>query len=188
MTNDNQNFIQGCFSNLIKRKVISESDIKQSTVTDKDIEELQDKIGMEIPTIYKDFLKTYYFEFDELDGVIMHRGAYQEHSIMLFSNKDDNFNELCDRWKFYEEDLKMLSNGYLPIGDWGYGWGPLCIDTSKSLDKVKLDDEKTWSIVWFDHEYFFGGETAEDFIKAALPAAPDFKELLSWFFLNELEE
>ena len=54
-----------CFKKLIKKKTISETDIKESTITDEDIDVLQRKYNVTIPEIYRDFLKTYFFEFDD---------------------------------------------------------------------------------------------------------------------------
>ena len=42
----------------------------------------------------------------------------------------------------------------IPIGDWGAGWGPLCIDLSRPEENIDPDNEFTWSLVWFDHEEF----------------------------------
>lgn len=183
--NENKLFIMDCFKKLIKKKTISETDIKESTITDEDIDVLQRKYNVTIPEIYRDFLKTYFFGFDDLTAVVDKGGSYREQGLMIFPNLDDHFKQINERWDFYEKDYKFLSYGYIPIGDWGYGWGPLCIDTNKSGELVKYDDKKTWSLVWFDHEEFFGGDKLEDFVSQAIPAAPDFKELLSWYFLDK---
>ena len=42
----------------------------------------------------------------------------------------------------------------IPIGDWGAGWGHLCIDLSRPEENIDPDNEFTWSLVWFDHEEF----------------------------------
>ena len=186
--NDNQIYIQNCFMHLIKHNKIKESDIKISGVTDEKINALQKKIGIEIPEIYRDFLKVYYFDFNKLSAVIDEQGYFKELYVMIFPNKDDNFAEILDRWKFFEDEYKLLSHGYLPIGDWGYGWGPLCIDTNKALNSVKYDDYNTWNLVWFDHEYFRGGAVLEDYIEASNPGAPDFKEFMAWYFLDKYRD
>lgn len=42
----------------------------------------------------------------------------------------------------------------IPIGDWGAGWGPLCIDLSRPEEQIDENRKETWSLVWFDHEEF----------------------------------
>lgn len=44
----------------------------------------------------------------------------------------------------------------IPIGDWGAGWGPLCIDLSKPESEVDKDNEETWSLQNRDEWYFCG--------------------------------
>ncbi len=36
----------------------------------------------------------------------------------------------------------------VPIGEWGAGWGPLCLDLSRPEEQVDLEDDSTWSLVW----------------------------------------
>lgn len=78
----------------------------------------------------------------------------------------------------------------IPIGDWGAGWGPLCIDLSKPEDKVDEDREGTWSLVWFDHEDFDWDTQylGEDGLLHGKAASPDFKILLEWYFYGILED
>ncbi len=77
----------------------------------------------------------------------------------------------------------------IPIGDWGAGWGPLCIDLSKPEEMVDGDDEDTWSLVWFDHEDFDWDEQylGEDGLLHGQAALPSLKVLLDWYFYGELE-
>ncbi|MCI9121989.1 MAG: hypothetical protein HFG00_10780, partial [Oscillibacter sp.] len=76
----------------------------------------------------------------------------------------------------------------IPIGDWGAGWGPLCLDLSRegNADPKNTD---TWSVVWFDHEDFAWDKTylRKDGLLHGQPAAPDFKTLLEWYFYGSLE-
>ena len=58
--NDNQEFIKKCFDNLIKNKIISENDLKPSTISDKAIQDLQESFHIKLPEIYKDFLQSYF--------------------------------------------------------------------------------------------------------------------------------
>lgn len=78
----------------------------------------------------------------------------------------------------------------IPIGDWGAGWGPLCIDLSRPEDKVDKENSETWSLVWFDHEDFDWDEQYLDDSDGLLhgkDAAPDLKTLIEWYFCGSLE-
>lgn len=186
--NENQEFIKQCFLNLIKNHVINENDLKPSTISDKEIEDLQNKFQIKLPEIYKDFLKSYFFEFNTLLAVVDKLNYFKEQYVMIIPNRDRELKGIYENWSFLEEEYKLLSNGFVPIGDWGDGWGPVCIDTHKCLDKVVYNDKKTWTMVWFDHEEFWGGETYEDFATAAIPAAPDFREFMEWYFLGKYKD
>ena len=78
----------------------------------------------------------------------------------------------------------------IPIGDWGAGWGPLCIDLSKPESEVDKDNEETWSLVWFDHEEFDWDKIylGKDGLLHGREGAPDFKTLIAWYFCGALEE
>lgn len=183
--NENQQYIKKCFNNLVKNNIISENDLKPSTISDKEIDDLQSKFNIAIPEIYKDFLKSYFFEFDTLLAVVDKLYYFKEQPVMIVPNNDKELKEIYEYWSFIEDEYNLLSNGFVPVGDWGDGLGPLCIDTRKSLDEVVYKNKKTWTMVWFDHEEFWGGETYEEIASAATPAAPDFREFLAWYFLDK---
>lgn len=183
--NENQKYIKKCFLNLIKNNIISENDLKLSTVSDKDIIDLQNKFNIKLPELYKDFLKSYFFEFNTLLAVVDNLNYFKEQYVMIIPNNDNEMKGIYEYWGMLEEEYKLLSNGFVPIGDWGEGFGPLCIDTHKCTNQVVYDNKKTWTMVWFDHEEFWGGEKYEDYISAAIPAAPDFHEFMEWYFLDK---
>ena len=183
--NENQKFFIECFNNLIKNNIISENDIKPSTISDKDIDDLQSEFNIVIPELYKDFLKTYFFEFDTLLAVVDKLNYFKEQYVMIIPNKDDELKGIYEYWSMFEKEYNFLSNGFVPIGDWGDGWGTLCIDTHKALEQVVYRNKKTWTMVWFDHEEFWGADTYEEIAQAATPAAPDFREFMEWYFLDK---
>jgi hypothetical protein len=51
------------------------------------------------------------------------------------------FRDVHDSWAF------LRNGGYLPFGDWGDGWGPLCLDLL--AEPGRIEDAP---VVWFDHE------------------------------------
>ena len=186
--NENQKYIDQCFKNLIENEIISQEDLKPSTISDKEIEDLQNQFNIKLPELYTDFLKSYFFEFDTLLGVVDNLNYFKEQYVMLIPNNDKDLKGIYDYWSMLEGEYKLLSNGFLPIGDWGNGFGPLCIDTHKSLDEVDYNSKETWTVVWFDQEEFWGGEMYEDFTDVAIPAAPDFHELMEWYFMDKYED
>ncbi len=182
---ENQEFIKQCFSNLIVNGIISEKDLRPSTISDKEINDLQSKFNITIPEFYKDFLKSYFFEFDTLSAVVDNLNYFKEQYVKIIPNNDKELKGIYEYWSFMEKEYNLLSNGFVPVGDWGDGFGPLCIDTHKSLNEVVYKNKKTWTMVWFDHEEFWGGETYEEIASAAIPAAPDFREFMEWYFLDK---
>lgn len=183
--NENQKYIEKCFYNLIKNNIISENDLKPSTISDEDISHLQNKFNIKLPQLYREFLKSYFFEFNTLLAVVDNLNYFKEQYVMIIPNNDNELKGIYEYWSILEEEFNLLSNGFVPIGDWGDGFGPLCIDTNKCLEQVVYNDKKTWTMVWFDHEEFFGGEKYEDFTNVAIPAAPDFREFMEWYFLDK---
>ncbi|MEI3361125.1 MAG: SMI1/KNR4 family protein [Oscillospiraceae bacterium] len=77
----------------------------------------------------------------------------------------------------------------IPIGDFGAGWGPMCLDLSRPEESVDPDNEETWAVVWFDHEEFDWDRRylGEDGLLHGRPAAPDLKTLLEWCLCGSLE-
>lgn len=77
----------------------------------------------------------------------------------------------------------------IPIGDFGAGWGPMCLDLSRPEESVDPDSEETWAVVWFDHEEFDWDRRylGEDGLLHGRPAAPDLKTLLEWCLYGSLE-
>ena len=77
----------------------------------------------------------------------------------------------------------------IPIGDFGAGWGPMCLDLSRPEESVDPDREETWAVVWFDHEEFDWDRRylGEDGLLHGRPAAPDLKTLLEWCLYGSLE-
>ena len=188
--NENQKFIKECFLKLVEMGKIDDDDFEPSTITDEELDDLQKKYNIIFPQFYRDFLKTYFYEFEELYGVVDDEIAgYTKQYVEILPNKNDGLKYLVADW---DEDnklgLQLMANGYIHIGTWGGSWGPLCIDTHKSIENIDYDDYSTWSLVWFEFDEFFGGETLEDYIEAAQPAAPDLKELMEWYFLGKYSD
>ena len=100
-----------------------------------------------------------------------------------------NFREVCTDEDLIGMNLEDIAH-FLPIGDWGAGWGPLCIDLSVSEEDIDINDMDTWSLQWFDHEEFDWEEeyrNDDGQIKGQF-AVPDFKTLLVWYFMGRFDK
>lgn len=67
MTN-NKEFIKEAYKSLVKRGKITESSLKPSTVTDDMIEEFEEEMDIKIPCLYKEYLKTYSCDLEQLEA------------------------------------------------------------------------------------------------------------------------
>lgn len=178
---EEKKFIKKCFGTLVEKRIISKKDIKKSTVTKKMISKLESSYKMKLPSLYKTYLMSYRYSFTELYGTVWnyYRKKYEYQWVDIVPVlKKKPLSNLKYRLKNELDEIK--ENGYFTFGDWGKGWGSLCFDTKKNLGKVKLECPNTWSIVWFDHEDM----NIEDIKGSALPACPDFKTFLEWYFLG----
>ncbi|KAF2081961.1 SMI1/KNR4 family protein [Flavobacterium sharifuzzamanii] len=106
-----------------------------STVTDDEIEELQNQIGCEFPEDYKMFLK--YKHFYELH---ISEASFFEHPI--------NSWKMSLVEKIFHEHLKddLIDNGLIPFAMWE-DWGYLCFDTNRN------NGDNNYPVVLWDHEF-----------------------------------
>lgn len=187
--------IKEYFHKLIARGIIAEGDLKESTVTAEQIQELEQEFHITFPEVYKDYLMTYSYDFTELKGVVLTSyGELDEQLIEIINIPQENpLQTVCGYLGgvrgtgvvcFDDEEI-FLASGYLPFGDWGAGWGVVCFDTNKKESEADIENPDTWTICWFDHEEILDGG---DLKELAIPAAPTFFELLEWFFAGKLQE
>lgn len=106
-------------------------------------------------------------------------------SMSVVSERMEILQEIKDFCELPEDCFRYL----IPIGDWGAGWGPLCIDLSRAEEEIDENDESTWSLVWFDHEEFDWDEwyLGEDGLLHGKTALPDLKTFLEVYFYGSLE-
>lgn len=133
-------------------------------------------------------------ELDELDG---DDSPYLEEIWTSFeaADKDEPLAKLAEAlegFRFFASQVKnpQISpdqvKHFLPIADWQTA-GPLCIDTSKKLEDVDLDDPDTWQLRWFDHEYFdweYENYVDEDGEVKGSIMLPDFESLVNLYFFG----
>ena len=60
---EEEKFIAGAFEALIDRGVAKKTMLSPSTVTDADINKFEKKFGIELPSIFRTYLKAYCYEF-----------------------------------------------------------------------------------------------------------------------------
>jgi len=105
-----------------------------STVTDNEIEYIENELGFRLPSSYKTFLK--------------HKHFYELYiSDARFSGQEiKNWNQHLLKMAFngYPKEF-LIDKGYIPFADWN-DWGLLCFDTNESC----VDNE--YPIVLWDHE------------------------------------
>ena len=119
---------------------------------------------------------------------------YQELLQILMSdrfkgNPLDRQIEILQEMQDYCELPDGCFQNLIPIGDFGAGWGPMCLDLSRPEESVDSNNEETWAVVWFDHEEFDWDRRylGEDGLLHGRPAAPDLKTLLEWCLCGSLE-
>ena len=183
-------FIEQAFRKLKERGWFADQELERSTVTEEEIAAFEAK--------HKAYLTSYRIpdreyimsiagatdqdlEFDGGPLWLDLRGAVTMEELEKWMEILQQIRDYCD---LSEESFRYL----IPIGDWGAGWGPLCLDLSRE-GKVDYQNADTWSVVWFDHEDFEWEQNylGEDGLLHGQSAAPDFKTLLEWYFCGSLE-
>lgn len=172
-------FIDQCFQALIQRGVISAADLTPSTVTTKDIKQLEQKWNIKLPALFKTYLMAYHYKFDKLFAVIpKFPGEYREQWVQIFTLPEENtMQHLEHGFTCLDEALSLMKNGYVRIGDWGDGWGPLCLKLNMS-GKSNFDRP----LVWFDHEEVFH---EEDLPGNETDTGLGFRTFLECYFMNK---
>lgn len=192
---EEKDFIEQAFRKLMERGWLSEQEFTASAITEEEIAAFEREHKVTLPPLYKAFLTSRYLieEDFSLCAVIYDMGDFEPLWLELYSPKNmaqvsermESLQEIRDFCELPEDCFRNL----IPIGDWGAGWGPLCIDLSRPEDKVEEDNEDTWSLVWFDHEDFDWDEQylGEDGLVHGIAALPSLKMLLEWYFFGALE-
>ncbi len=191
-------FVERAFQKLRERGWLADQALERSAVTEKEIAAFEARHQVTLPSLYKAYLMSYRIPDGEyimsITGDPAPNWTYRGGPLWLdlrgavTMEELENWMELLQVIREFcglpEESFRYL----IPIGDWGAGWGPLCLDLSRegNADPKNTD---TWSVVWFDHEDFAWDKTylRKDGLLHGQPAAPDFKTLLEWYFYGSLE-
>lgn len=117
-----------------------------STVTDSEVEEIENQLKFKLPNSYKAFLK--------------HKHFYE-----LYISEAHFSGQEIRNWKLHLSDMAfkgyprefLIDKGYIPFANWS-DWGLLCFDTNKS------NANSEYSIVLWDHDRYDKFESfSEDF-------------------------
>lgn len=116
-----------------------------STLTLEDVAGLENKYGIQWPSLYKAFLTVYFHLISEFRG--------PEYSVLLPEQPSDKpLYEIEFLLKAWEQ---LLPCGYIPFASYNDGWGPICFDT------MGAETGTDYPIVWIDHEDIFALEDGE---------------------------
>ena len=193
---EERNFIEKAFQKLRERGWFPGEEWKPSAITGQEIAAFEREHQVVLPSLYKTFLTSFWLPRNEgncICSIIENDGDIAPLWLMLDSPR--TMEKISERMEILQEirdfcDLpKNCFRGLIPIGDWGAGWGPLCIDLSRPESQVDENNESTWSLVWFDHEEFEWDKRylGKDGLLHGRAALPDLKTLLELYFCGALE-
>lgn len=140
---------------------MSPKEDKRFTITEQEIAVFEREHQVILPSIYKTYLTSFWLPQNHNNSICSIIEDYGDLGpLWLMMDSPRTMREVSDKMGVLQEIREFCElpeecfRNLIPIGDWGAGWGPLCIDLSKPEDKVDEDNEQTWSLVWFDHEEF----------------------------------
>lgn len=189
-------FMEQAFQRCKERGWISEC--KPSTITEEQIIDFEKRYDIQLPKMYRAFLITYQLGLEDICGIVCSCDELRPLGLMLYDVQ--SIAQLEEHIKIFREiaeiqndegqgQMAQMCTKLIPLGDWGAGWGPLCLDLTKPEELADPEDPDTWSIVWFEHEEFDWGTQylGEDGLLHGQPAAPNLQTLLEWYFCGSLE-
>ena len=197
ISQEDKDFMEHAFQKLKERGWFSGQEFAKSAITEEEIAAFEQEHQVTLPSLYKAFLTSYRLpetECNEICAIIYGTGDLDPLWLMIDSPK--NMTQVSEKMEFLQEirDFCELPDdcfrNLIPIGDWGAGWGPLCIDLSRPESGVDENNEETWTLVWFDHEEFEWNELylGADGLLHGREGAPDLKTLFEWYFCGSLEK
>ncbi|MDE7272745.1 MAG: SMI1/KNR4 family protein [Lachnospiraceae bacterium] len=195
---EDKDFITQAFQRLKERGWFPEQEFEHSSITEEEIAAFEQQHQVTLPSLYKAFLTSYRLPWTEQNEICAIIRRWDELSpLWLMLDSPETMTQVSEWMEILQEirDFCELPDdcfrNLIPIGDWGAGWGPLCIDLSRPEDNVDIENRDTWSLVWFDHEDFDWDEQYLDDSDGLLhgqSAAPDLKTLIEWYFCGSVEK
>ncbi|MDO7888220.1 SMI1/KNR4 family protein [Hymenobacter cheonanensis] len=110
-----------------------------STVTERDIQELEDSIGLRYPDLYKEFLRyKHFYEFwSEQEINFFRHGIYEW--------KDTLLKAYFASW----DPTKLIEKGYIYLADYS-DWGIICFDTNN-----QRPEDNDCPVIMIDHDLLY---------------------------------
>lgn len=200
---EEEQFVKGAFGALVDRGVADKSMFAPSTVTDADIDKFEEKFGVELPSLFRAYLKAYCYDFTvicapipvdgmERCGPGSEKGLWWIELLSLPGEEPlknlyammESFRSVCTDSGLVNLELEQIRK-FVPIGEWD---GPLCMDLSRT--RVRAGDPRTWQICRFDQTvfdwkkagYLDGGGVVD-----GEPRIPDFQTLLELYFYGKYD-
>lgn len=199
---EEKEFVAGAFQKLKERGWFSGEEFEPSTITEQEITVFEQEHQVTLPSLYKTFLTSFCLphnlrnaneicsiieDYDDDDAELNQLWLELDNPRTMadISKKMECLQEIRDFCELPEDCFRNL----IPIGDWGAGWGSLCIDLSRPEDEVDENNVDTWSLVWFDHEVSDWDQEylGEDGLLHGIAALPNLKVLLELYFYGALE-
>ncbi|NRT37138.1 SMI1/KNR4 family protein [Clostridium beijerinckii] len=155
---------------------ISRWKLVESNVSENDILRLEEKFNINLPSIYRTFLCTYYHLFEKLEGIF--DNFYQENDkiVTMYIVQQPSDSPLSKIEGLFEGYKEIIDFGYIPIGDFN-GWGPLCFDVPNN-----------YKLVWLDHEEYYECESREELEDLGETIFDNFEEFMECFFCGKKHE
>lgn len=166
-------FVKACFDHL--KALDPKLSFKESEVTEKDMEALQDRFGIEFPEIYKQFISTYAHTLGDLSGTLNNFLFEDDVDVTLTIPKQPYGKELEEIELILESNEKLIEFGYLPIGEFDH----------YAIMYLDLKDNK---IQWIDEEDYYECESREDVAEKGFDIFSNLEELMECFFLKKVHD
>lgn len=141
-----------------------------SNVSEADVLKLEEKFNINLPSIYKAFISTYFHMFKDIDGIFDDFYCEDDREVFVEIIPQPSDKPLEGIETVFKGFSELIDFGYIPIGDFN-GWGPLCFDVYNN-----------YKLVWLDHEEYYGCETREELEELGETIFDNFKEFMECFF------
>jgi hypothetical protein len=109
-----------------------------STLHDADVDALESDLGVQFPPLFRAYLLSRFHLFDQVKSRRYDQQIFMTHTPSRQPLKP--LRDLMVAWR------PLIDAGFIPIAEWGDGWGPMCFDTAQR------DANGECPVVWMDHE------------------------------------
>jgi hypothetical protein len=138
-----------------------------SPVTETDLNDLEALVGAQFPSPVRAFLGARCHCMDQL-----HARSHRNQLVLWHMQQPSD--PLAEVRAFLKAHRDFSGVGFVPIAQWGDGWGPMCFDAL-----APRDSDEDAVVGWFDHERFtpefaFSRAAVEPLFKPLYPSTRAF--------------